>query len=58
MAQPVNLNRFRKQKAQAEGQEKAERNVVQFGRSKAQKQQDKSENAKAKRALDGHGKER
>ena len=54
MVTPVNLNKFRKQKARAERRVKAQRNVVQFGQSKAQKKQDKSENAKAKHALDRH----
>ncbi len=46
MGKPVNLNRYRKEKARAEKKARADQNSVAFGRSKAekeilQKQQDK-----------------
>lgn len=54
MSQPVNLNRFRKQKARAEKKARADANATAFGRSKAEKAQDKAEKAKAIRHLDNH----
>ncbi len=53
MAEPVNLNRFRKQKARAEKKARADANAVKFGRSKAEKQLDQTQRAKQKRHLDG-----
>jgi hypothetical protein len=57
MAEPVNLNRFRKQKARAEKQARADQNAVKFGRTKAQKELDKARSEKARRDLDGHEKD-
>ncbi|PID36210.1 MAG: DUF4169 domain-containing protein [Rhodobacterales bacterium] len=57
-AKPVNLNRFRKQKARAEKSARASENAVKFGRSKAQKQAEKAEKARRARGLDGHRLER
>ncbi|WP_372885676.1 DUF4169 family protein [Shimia sp.] len=54
MAEPVNLNRFRKQKARAEKQARADQNAVKFGRSKAEKTRDRAQADKAARHLDGH----
>ncbi|MDE4174659.1 DUF4169 family protein [Phaeobacter sp. PT47_59] len=54
MAEPVNLNRFRKQKARAEKKARADANAVKFGRSKAEKQLDRSLRDKQERHLDGH----
>lgn len=54
MAQPVNLNRYRKQKARAEKKARAERNAVSFGRTRAQKDLDHARTDKAARDLDGH----
>ena len=54
MAEPVNLNRFRKQKARAEKKARADANAVKFGRSKAEKQLDRSRRDKNDRQLDGH----
>lgn len=54
MAEPVNLNRFRKQKARAEKKARADANAVKFGRSKAEKQLDRSRRDKSNRELDGH----
>jgi len=54
MAEPVNLNRFRKQKARAEKKARADANAVKFGRSKAEKQLDRSLRNKQARDLDGH----
>ena len=49
MAEPVNLNRFRKQKARAEQKARADQNAVIFGRTKAEKQLDR---AKADKAME------
>ena len=54
MAEPVNLNRFRKEKARAEKKARADQNAVKFGRSKAEKELDRARTEKAKRDLDGH----
>ena len=40
MAEPVNLNRFRKAKARAEKKARADQNTVKFGRTKAERQGD------------------
>ena len=52
MAQPVNLNRFRKEKARAEKKARADQNAVAFGRTKAEKEIAKFEQDKLKRDLD------
>ena len=54
MGKPVNFNRFRKDKAQAERTTRADRNTLKFGRTKPQKVLAKAKAAKAKRDLDGH----
>ena len=54
MSQPVNLNRFRKQKARAEDKARADENAARFGRSKAERQRDAAKAEKAARDLDGH----
>jgi hypothetical protein len=57
MAEPVNLNRFRKQKARAEKKARADQNAVKFGRTKAEKQLDRAQADKANRDLDGKKRE-
>jgi len=54
MAGPVNLNRFRKQKARAERQARAEENAVKYGRTKAQKDLEAAQEQAQARRLDGH----
>ncbi|MBY6065421.1 DUF4169 family protein [Leisingera aquaemixtae] len=54
MEKPVNLNRYRKEKARAEKKARAARNAVTFGRSKAEKDLDKARNAQDSRRLDDH----
>jgi len=54
MGKPVNLNRYRKEKARAEKKARADRNAAAFGRSKAEKQLDKARANKARRDLDNH----
>lgn len=53
MAEPVNLNRIRKQRTQAANKARAERNAVAFGRSRAEKELDRARAEKAARDLDG-----
>ena len=53
MAEPVNLNRFRKAKARAEKAARADENAVKFGRTKAQKALEKARAEKAAADLDG-----
>ena len=54
MAQPVNLNRFRKEKARADNKARADQNAVKFGRSKTQKAADTAEAEKQSAKLDQH----
>lgn len=54
MAEPVNLNRYRKQKGRADQKARAEQNVARSGRSKAEKQRERARADKASRDLDGH----
>jgi len=57
MGKPVNLNRFRKEKARAGKKARADENAVKFGRSKAEKDLDRARADKARRDLDGHERE-
>ncbi|WP_411350968.1 DUF4169 family protein [Leisingera aquaemixtae] len=54
MKKPVNLNRYRKEKARAEKKARADRNAVTFGRTKAEKDLDKARNAQEVKRLDEH----
>jgi hypothetical protein len=57
MSQPVNLNRFRKQKARAEKRRAGDENAARHGRSKSEKRLEAARAEKARRALDGHERE-
>jgi len=50
----VNLNRFKKQKARAEDRKRADENRAKFGRTKGEKNREKSALEKRERELDGH----
>ena len=54
MAEPVNLNRYRKARERVEKKARADENAVKFGRSKAEKELDKARTDKALGALDQH----
>jgi Domain of unknown function (DUF4169) len=54
MSQPVNLNRFRKDKARAEKKARADQNALKFGQTKSQKKFNKIKVEKAVQELDGH----
>ncbi|WP_170769686.1 DUF4169 family protein [Ruegeria lacuscaerulensis] len=54
MGKPVNLNRYRKEKARANKKARADQNAVAFGRSKAQKEADRLDREKQTRDLDNH----
>ncbi|WP_170427776.1 DUF4169 family protein [Ruegeria arenilitoris] len=54
MSKPVNLNRYRKEKARAEKKARADQNAVKFGRSKAEKIESKFEQNKQHRDIDNH----
>lgn len=54
MSDPVNLNKFRKARAKAEKEQKAKENRAKFGRTKAQKELDKSRADKLSRLTEGH----
>jgi hypothetical protein len=51
---PVNLNRFRKEKARAGKRARAEGNAAKFGRTKAQKAAEEKDRERAERTLDQH----
>ena len=52
MTEPLNLNKARKARAQADARAQAEQNRVLFGRSKAEKAASKLEAERARRAHD------
>lgn len=52
MSKPVNLNRYRKEKARAQSKARADQNAVKFGRTKSEKIESKFERDKFHRALD------
>ena len=54
MVDPVNLNKFRKAKKRAEKEQRASENRVKYGRTKAEKQFQKAEADKLKKAADDH----
>lgn len=54
MAEPINLNRFRKEQARVKKRVQADENAVKFGRTKAEKQREKIETDRATRHVDGH----
>ncbi|MEP2920346.1 MAG: DUF4169 family protein [Sulfitobacter sp.] len=54
MTTPLNLNKFRKERARADRKARADENSVRFGEGKAQKQARKASEAQAVRVLDGH----
>lgn len=58
MAQIVNLNRFRKQKARADAAQQAAENRILHGRTKEQKQREAAAAEEAQRRLDGLRRER
>ena len=51
---PINLNRFRKDKARAERKARADENALKFGRTKAQKSKEAAEAQKMRQVLDQH----
>ena len=57
MSQPVNLNKFRKTKARADNTTRAEANAVKFGRTKAEKQAQVSQDKAEAHRLDQHKRE-
>ncbi|MEM7075734.1 MAG: DUF4169 family protein [Pseudomonadota bacterium] len=57
MTTPVNLNRFRKQKARAQKRARADENAAQHGRSKAQRKLEEARADKARKTLDGHARD-
>lgn len=58
MSRPVNLNRYRKDRARVEKRAAADANAVRFGRTKAEKERAAAEAQKARRDLDGHERDR
>lgn len=58
MEKPVNLNRYRKDKARADRKARADQNAVKFGRTKAQKDTERAETARITRLFDSHKQDR
>jgi len=54
VAQPVNLNRYRKDKARAEKKARGDANAAKFGRTKAEREAEAKRAERAARDLDGH----
>ena len=54
MADPVNLNKFRKAKKRAEKEQRAAENRAKHGRTKAEKELEKARAQKLKKAADDH----
>lgn len=54
MAEPINLNKYRKAKARAEKEKQSDNNRAKFGRTKAEKQTAKAESKKSVKFLDSH----
>ena len=52
MTEPINLNKARKARAEADKKAEAAQNRVRFGRTKAQRELEKAEAEKARRELD------
>ncbi len=53
-AQPINLNKVRKQRARAAKKAQADANAAKHGRNKAEKSLEDARAAKSRRDLDGH----
>ncbi len=51
---PINLNRYRKQKARDAKRARADANAAKFGRTKGARAAQDAERDRADRALDGH----
>ncbi|WP_170330508.1 DUF4169 family protein [Ruegeria arenilitoris] len=54
MSKLINLNQVRKQRAKAQKKKRADENAVRFGRTKAEKDLDRTHKQKSDRNLDGH----
>jgi hypothetical protein len=57
MSKPINLNRVRKDKARAEKRARADANAAKFGRTKAQKDLEKSRQINILHEVDQHRRE-
>lgn len=57
MTTPVNLNKFRKDRARTAKKARADENSVRFGQTKVQKDVQKMRADQADRTLDGHKRE-
>lgn len=57
MSTPINLNKVRKARARADKRTRADENAIRFGRSKAEKQNERATKEKAERRLDLHRRE-
>ena len=53
----INLSKARKSRAKGQDRVRADANAVKFGRTKGEKAKERAEAEKARRDLDGHGRE-
>jgi hypothetical protein len=53
MTDPINLNRFRKEKMRQEARQQADRNAATFGMTKAERQRARAEAERVARQQDG-----
>ena len=54
----INLRQQRKAKKRGEKEKTAEQNRLKYGRTKQEKQKEKSESARARKHIDGHKREK
>tara|TARA_R100000935_G_scaffold37503_1_gene58558 strand:+ start:757 stop:951 length:195 start_codon:yes stop_codon:yes gene_type:complete len=57
MADPINLNKFRKAKAKADKTQQAQENRAKFGRTKTEKSLEQARADKARREAEAHRRE-
>ncbi|MEQ3650293.1 DUF4169 family protein [Hyphomonas sp.] len=57
MADPINLNKFRKAKAKVDKAQQAQENRAKFGRTKTEKSLEQARADKARRETDAHRRE-
>ena len=58
MGKPVNLNRYRKDKARAERKARADENAIKHGLTKEQKELERARATKARRHIEQHHRDR
>lgn len=54
MGKPVNLNRYKKEKARADSKARADQNAITFGRTKSEREAARLQQDKQRRDLNNH----